>query len=204
MQVAAGPGFVVEMVNLAARVWRTAPGVPSQEAQTIALGTFFRAGATDRLTDPRVLYDAPSGRWFASISNLDTSSVMLAVSRGADPTGVWSTYSFGASGCADQPRLGLSDSAVVIAADIFSSCDSNFAPLLGGELWVLNKQQLLDGAPSIASQVYGPDRSLDGLAPVQSLSPTGTEYAVSVENPSSRVVHLYTIDGVPPGAVQFQ
>src|SRR5438270_2282253 len=81
--VAAGPGFLVQMVNLAARMWQTAPGAQATQVQTVALGDFFRAGH-DRLTDPRVLYDAPSGRWFASISDIDTSGVLLAVSRGSD------------------------------------------------------------------------------------------------------------------------
>src|SRR5258708_2158762 len=75
--------------------------------------------AQDRLPAPRVLYEARSGRWFASISDIDTNSVLLAVSRTSDPTGSWSTYSFGASGCADQPRLGIADGIVVLAADVF-------------------------------------------------------------------------------------
>jgi hypothetical protein len=204
VQVAAGPGFVVQMVNLAARFWRTTPGAPSQEAQTIPLGTFFGAGQSDRLTDPRVLFDSPSGRWFASISNIDASSVMLAVSRTTDPTGAWSTYSFTAPGCADQPRLGVSDALAVLAADIFATCDSNFSPLLGVELWAVNKQQLLDGVVGAASWTTGPTRSYASLAPGQSLSSAATEYVVSVDNPESRVVHLLAVDGVPPGAIQLR
>ncbi len=203
VQVAAGPGFVIEMVNLAARIWRTSPGAPSQPAQTIDLGSFFQTGA-DRLTDPRVLFDAPSGRWFASISDIDSSTVALAVSHSADPTAGWSTYSFAASGCADQPRLGVANGIVVLAADVFASCDEGFAPLLGAELWVVNKAQLLAGAADVASSTYGPDHAYDSLAPAQSLSATDTEYVVSVDSRSSRVVHLLTVDGIPPAAVQVQ
>jgi hypothetical protein len=203
VQIAAGPGFIVQMVNLAARVWRTSPGVPAQEAMTLGLGDLFGAGS-DRLTDPRVLFDAPSGRWFASVSDLDTNSVLLAVSKGIDPTASWSTYTFAAPGCADQPRLGIADGIVVLAADVFSSCDEGFAPRLGSELWIVNKAQVLAGAADPASSTFGPEQSVESLAPVQSLSATGTEYAVSVEIPSSRVVHLLTIDGVPPAAVHVQ
>jgi hypothetical protein len=191
------------MVNLAARIWRTAPGPLAQEAQTVLLGDLFRAGA-DRLTDPRVLYDAPSGRWFASISDVDASTVLLAVSRGGDPTAPWSTYSFAAAGCADQPRLGIADGIVVLAADVFSSCDEGFSPVIGAQLWVVNKGQLVAGAASVASSTYGPDRAFESLAPVQSLSSTSTEYVVSVDVPSSRVVHLLTVDGIPPAAVRVQ
>ncbi|HYA09071.1 MAG TPA: hypothetical protein VEG24_05735, partial [Gaiellaceae bacterium] len=74
---AGGPGFVVEMVNLAERVWRSDGGT-LRLVQTIPLSVLYGTGG-DGLTDPRILWDAPSGRWLASISNEDQSSVMLAV-----------------------------------------------------------------------------------------------------------------------------
>lgn len=183
------------------RVWRTA-GEP-QEAQTTTLDQLFHTG-NDRLTDPRVLYDAPSDRWYMSISDVDSSKVLLAVSRSADPTGAWAVYPFAAGGCADQPHVGVSDTVVVVAADIFGNCDEASSPVLGSELWTINKQQLVAGATSIASTTFGPDHMLATMVPVQSLSPTETEYVVSVDNPSSRVVHLFAVDGTPPGAVHVQ
>jgi hypothetical protein len=200
--LAAGPGFVLELVNLAARTWRTGSGAP-EELTTQPLGDFFHAGG-DRLTDPRILYDAPSGRWFASISDVDKDSVLLAVSRASDPTAGWSLYSYSSSGCADQPRLGVADGVVVLAADVFRSCDAGPAVAIGSELWIVNKQQLVAGAASPAFTTSGPDRSYESLAPVQSLSSTSTEYVVAVDNPASRVAHLLTVDGVPPAAVHVQ
>src|SRR4029077_6160355 len=114
VQVAAGPGFVVEMVNLAERTWRTGGG-SAQTLQTRALSAFFSSGA-DQLTDPRIAYDALSGRWFASISDLDTSSVVLAVSTGSDPTGSWTISSYKAPGGADQTRLRLHERTVGLGA----------------------------------------------------------------------------------------
>lgn len=203
VQVAAGPGFVVEMVNAAERIWRTSTTAPPQLALTQPLSSLYHSGS-DSVTDPRLEYDAPAGRWFASISDVDASSVMLAVSRTSDPTGAWSTYSFRASGCADQPRLGMADGIVVIGADVFANCNSQSAPLIGAELWIVNKQQVLAGAPAPSFTTYGPDSSFSTLAPVQSLSSTATEYVVSVDNPSSSVVHLLTVDGIPPAAVNVQ
>jgi hypothetical protein len=155
--LAAGPGFLMELVNLAARTWRTDTGAP-QQLTTQTLAAFFGAG-NDRLTDPRILYDAPSGRWFASISDVDTDGVLLAVSRASDPSSGWSLHSYSASGCADQPRLGVADGVVVLAADIFKSCDEGSSPALGNELWIVNKEQLVAGAASPAFTTYGPDRS---------------------------------------------
>jgi hypothetical protein len=207
VSLAVGPGFVIELVNLAARTWRTdVPGSGAagpQEVSTQLLGDFFSAG-DDRITDPRVIYDASSGRWFASISDVDRSSVLVAVSRASDPTAGWSLTSYAVGGCADQPRLGVADGVVVIAADVFRSCDEGFSPALGAELWIVNKQQLVAGAASPAFTTYGPDRSYESLAPAQSMSSTSTEYVVGVDNPVSRVAHLLSVDGIPPAAVRVQ
>jgi hypothetical protein len=201
VQVAAGPGFVVEMVNLAARTWRTGSG-PAQTLQTQPLSEFFGSGS-DRLTDPRIAYDALSGRWLASISDLDTNSIRLAVSTSADPTASWTISSFLAPGCADQPRLGFADGVVVLAADIFEECSENGGASLGSEVWVVNKQQLLGGSTKPDFTTEGPDADFKSFAPVQSLSSTPTEYVVSVNEPSSRVVHLFAVDGIPPAPVSF-
>ena len=200
--MAAGPGFVVEMVNLEGRIWRTG-GVRPQQVSTFTLASFFGAG-TDTLTDPRILFDAASGRWFASLSDEDTNSVFVAVSTSADPTAAWTVTSFAAGGCADQPRLGVDDGVVVLGADIFRSCDERFSPMLGSELWVINKAELLSGAAIIDRTDYGPDKSYASFAPVQSLSSTSTEYVVSVDNPRSSVVHLLAVTGVPPAPVQIK
>ncbi len=202
VQVAAGAGYVVEMVNLAARTWRTGAG-PAQAVQTEPLAMLFGSAADD-LTDPRIAYDAGSGRWFATISDLTTKSVRLAVSSGADPTGPWTVSSYAAPGCADQPRLGFTDGTIVLAADIFRDCTEEALQPIGSELWVANKQELLDGAttPDFTKIALGGD--LSSVAPVQSLSSTSTEYAVSVDAPSSRVVHLFAIDGIPPAGVSVR
>jgi hypothetical protein len=202
VQVAAGPGYLVEMVNLAARTWRTGAGKALQ-ASTQELGAFFGSGS-DRLTDPRIIYDALSGRWFASISDVDARSILVAVSTTSDPTAGWSITSYAASGCADQPRLGLADGTVVLAADMFVSCVEGGSRPIGAALWVINKQELLDGSKQPDYTTYGPDPNFSSFAPVQSLSPTATEYVVSVNAPTSRVVHLFAVDGIPPAAVDFK
>ena len=199
--MAAGPGFVVEMVNLAGRIWSTSGGAP-QEVSTFTLNSFFNVGG-DTTTDPRIIFDAGSSRWFASLSDEDADTVLVAVSSGPDPTASWSVHSFAAPGCADQPRLGVADGVVVLGADVFRTCDSR-SPLLGSELWVVNKQQLLSGASTVVSSTYGPRSDYSSFAPVQSLSPTSTEYVVSVDEPRSSVVHLLSVTGIPPGPVQIQ
>jgi hypothetical protein len=199
VQVAAGPGFVVELVNLAERVWQTGSGT-AQLVQTRDLAVLFGSGH-DQLTDPRVLFDVPSGRFFASVSDVETGSILLAVSAGSDPTGTWTVSSLAAPGCPDQPRLGIADDVVVLAADIYTDCERLGAPTLGGEIWTLNKAQLVAGSTSPAVDTFGPMSIYASLAPVQSLSSTSTEYVVAVDDRVSHVVHLLTVDGVPPAAV---
>ncbi|HEY2372552.1 MAG TPA: hypothetical protein VGH82_08375 [Gaiellaceae bacterium] len=199
VQVAAGPGYVVEMVNLAVRFWRTGNG-PAEQLTTMRLESFFGTDA-DRLTDPRVVYDTQTGRWWASISDLDAKSVHVAVSDTSDPTGHWTISSYEARGCADQPRLGLADGLVVLGADIFQNCEGEGSPASGSELWIINKAQLLAGSATPAMTTYGPDAGLASLTPVQSLSPTATEYVVSVNEPTSRVAHVLAVAGIPPASV---
>jgi hypothetical protein len=201
VQVAAGPGFVVELVNLAARVWRT--GGAATQLQTQSLSSLFASG-DDRLTDPRILYDAPSGRWLASIADVDRSSILLAVSTGADPTGPWTITKYAAGGCPDQPRIGLADGMVVLAADVFTSCDVSGSESGGSELWTVNKQQLLAGSTSPDVSTFGPDTDYSSLSPAQSLSSTPTVYVVAVNVPSSRLVHLLAVDGIPPADVSVR
>src|SRR2546429_567271 len=97
------------------------------------------------------------------------------------------------AGLDDRSSGGFEPPDVVVAADVFSSCEADSAPRLGGELWIVNKAQLVAGAVNVDSTTYGPDRSLESLAPVQSLSATATEYVVSADIPSSRFVHLLAV-----------
>lgn len=200
VQVAAGGGSVVELVNLAMRVWRTGAGA-AQLVQTERLSTLFASGS-DRLTDPRIVFDA--GRFFASISDVSASTIRLAVSTTADPAGSWSVSSIAAAGCADQPRLGTADHLVVLAADIFRNCDSEGSRPLGSQLWVLNKDELLAGATSPSFAEFGPDATYSTLAPAQSLTQTAGDYVVSVDTPFSRVVHVLQVTGIPPGPVALR
>ncbi|HET7572770.1 MAG TPA: hypothetical protein VFJ77_08920 [Gaiellaceae bacterium] len=200
VQVAVGPGHVVELVNVAMKVWSTASSPPA-EVDGAALPALFHASGDD-LTDPRILFDVPSQRWYASIADVDTGSVLLAVSRGSDPTGDWDVHSYSAAGaCPDQPRLGISDAVVVLAADVFTRCEGRGSRALGSQLWVVNKAQLVAGAASPASRSLGPSLRYASVQPVHSLSAAPTQYAVSLDGPGAPSVHLLRVDGVPPAAV---
>lgn len=197
VQVAVGPNQVVEMVNLLGRI-STKQGVA---VRTFPLDTFFGVPSTDFISDPKVHFDAASGRWFASITDVTTGSVLLEVSATDDPTGMWHASSVSTiTGCADQPLLGFSDLVVIISANDFSSCTSGNPSYLGVQYWVLNKTDLLSGvAPRTMS--FGPDPTLFSVHPVQSLRPTDTQFMVSTGSGPTSTLTLFSVTGVPPGLV---
>jgi hypothetical protein len=157
--VGVGAGFVVQMVNSAVRVWTT-DGVARA---TYPLASFVDA-ASDDVSDPRIVFDPTSGRWFASAVDVARASVQIAVSAGSDPTGPWTVYSHANGSCPDQPSLGISPSSVVVGYGAYSApCRSDPAPsYLGGASFVYDKQQLLDGAAAQAVD-WGPRPDLSPL-----------------------------------------
>ncbi len=196
VQVAVGPNHVMEMVNTLAETW-TKAGSP---VTTLDLHGFFGVSTGDTITDPKLLYDAPSQRWFASIADITSGVVILAASATNDPTGPWRAFSLPAStSCPDNPFLGISADKVTIAANDFSTCPSA-GTFAGAQYWIVNKADLLTGANPRYSRL-GPDKTTLGVSPVQSLSPTTTQYMVSVSTAPSNTLKLLTLTGTPPGSV---
>src|SRR5207244_1774780 len=107
-QVAAGPNHIVEMANTMVEIF-SKQGV-SLKNSTFA--TFFNVSSSVTLSDPRVIYDKSSERWFATIQ-----IARLAVSNSSDPTGPWKVYDF-ISCSGDNPSLGVNDDKVVISSNV--------------------------------------------------------------------------------------
>jgi hypothetical protein len=205
VQVAAGPGAVVELVNVAGAVWSKG----GERLATLDLHTLFGAPGGDRLTDPRVLYDAVSGRWFASILDLTANSTRLAVSTGGDPTQGWRTWEVPAAltggTCPDEPMLGTSDLALVLALTVYASatCPARSLPLpVGDKVWVIAKRDLLAGG-GLHWRVFGPDLRYFAATPAQALGATDTAYLAAVDPLTSAVVHVFTIAGAPSSATRI-
>jgi hypothetical protein len=181
------------VVNLAGEVF-TKQGV---SVSTFAFPTFFKvSGINDRLSDPRIIYDSISGRWFASLGDGTTDDVRAAVSTTNDPTGGWNIYRFGVSNCPDQPGIGVNNDKFAISTNLFSSsCDGAFK---GVQYYIVDKADLVNGitAPRVVQTV--PDTSIFSVYPVQSLSSSSTLYMVSVRDDQSNSITLYSITGTIP------
>jgi hypothetical protein len=189
--LAVGPGHIMEMVNSQARIMNKAGGV----IQTVALETFFGVDPGFDSSDPQVIYDAPSGRWFASYfqSKTGASSVILAVSTSSDPSTGFCLYRLGNPTSEtfehDQPWLGVSDDKVGISYNAFTG--NSF---LGAGYYVVNKSQLLTCTPSISVARIPPDPNLFSLRATPSLSSTSTLYLIENDN---TFLTMIAVDGVP-------
>ena len=200
VQVAVGPSHIVQMVNLAGRIFDKSGNTVSN----ISLVSFFNTGS-DFISDPKIMYDAPSGRWFASIADISTSSVKLAVSSTSDPRSTWYlfNFNFGNNYCPDQPILGLNDDKVVISVNEFSNkCGINGGSVVyvGAQYVVINKQNLLTppAPPGPSTYFSTPVSSLFSLHPAQAFGTSGKSlYMASVGSGSTSNLVVLKITGNP-------
>jgi hypothetical protein len=204
-QVAAGPNHVFEAVNLEGQIFSKAGGA----VKSFSLYSFFNISTSDSITDPRVLYDAPSGHWFMITSTFGPSSAYgwnLAVSAGTDPTdptGTWYVYHYPTVGSfPDFPKIGLNSDKVVITGDAFSG-----NTFLGTEFVVFNKSEVMTGSDTDVTY-YPPGQGDFAIEPAQHLASIGTAtnhpdtlFMASVANPSASTVRIWSVTGVP-GSIQ--
>ncbi|HSU53832.1 MAG TPA: hypothetical protein VLT36_07245, partial [Candidatus Dormibacteraeota bacterium] len=112
------------------------------------------------VTDPRVVFDTASQRWFASevdfdpTGNINTNRFLLAVSSTADPTGTWRAVAIpgdpGGNDFADFPTLGVDGVGVSLSGDMF---DANSNPV-GPTLVFVPKASLLANPPTSAGMTW--------------------------------------------------
>jgi hypothetical protein len=138
-QLAVGPTVVGEMVNLGAGFWTKDGNL----LRIVPLSGFFKTGS-DAITDPRIIFDNDTGKWFAYIQDETDDSIHVAVSNGSNPvTGHFVAYSFPFSGCPDQPSVGLSKDKMIISANVFQDhCPKN-PQFRGAQFTVVDKADLL-------------------------------------------------------------
>lgn len=196
VQVAVGPNHVFEMVNVKGEIWNKNTGT---SIQNVTLGSFFGfSSTTNGLSDPKILYDNQSSRWFTSIENFTNNTIAIAVSQTNDPTGSWYKFHDSSySDCPDQPKIGVSDDKLVVSVNDFSCSTGAF---LNAEVHVFNKTKLITGAESM--QNLSLPVTDFGITPVQSQSSTSPLYMVSDGGVSStNQIRLYNLTGQVPNVV---
>ncbi len=171
-QMAASADRLVEMVNSTMTVWTKAGSLLGAQD----LNVFFGVLAGYSFGDPKVLYDPPSGRWFASgfSSNISNASeVYVAVSASSDPMAKWIIYSMAfSSDLNDQPKIGIKSDKLVLSWNEYSSTKA----FVGQRTQVLQKTDLLAGG-NLNFVAYVADNTRFNLVPVAG-SPSATAYLV--------------------------
>src|SRR5207244_11215225 len=145
-----------EIVNFVGRL----PDKLGGNISSFSLRSFFGVDASfSGESDPRVLYDVASGRWFATYLQFSipraSSSIILAVSTTGDPRGTFCRYRLGNPTSEiflqDFPMVGTSDDKIVVTYNGFAFLATSIGGLIGGGAYVLKKADLLAGGS--ASQV---------------------------------------------------
>lgn len=170
--------------------------------------------ASDNVSDPRIIYDPVSQRWFASEITVENigNSILIGRSETNDPNGTWKAASFVPNGSrfADYDTLGLDANAIYIGTDDF--------PSSGGPVSVtvvsIPKADLLLSTPDISRRKVVA-RTLSGAnygwtpQPVTNFSPTATHGSVLGVNldGSASPSHIYrttiTWNAADPGNPTF-
>lgn len=209
-QLAVGPGALVELVNVVGRIYDR----NGATLDTFALSDFFNVASGHTEFDPRIAYDAQSGRWFASLasyrdnpSGADEGRLYVAVSDSDDPGGTWNVYALSYDNVfPDQPAFGLTDDKFTLSSNVFdidappgvvtAGCGASDG-YCGDEIVVIQKSDLVAGVAAGALQMHAfpYDDSAFTIRPAVSLGSTNDQYLSTFD--TSHIMRVLRITGTP-------
>jgi hypothetical protein len=229
IQLAVSSKYVMETVNSEAAIYTKTGNLIKRFGLEFLFNLPSRESSDSHsITDPVLLFDSATNdtqsnshnngnnsnndnrRWFASISDVTTHSIRIAVSKTSDPTGVWRTYNFPfeslPNNCSDQPFIAVSDDKLAIGVNTWSNnCDwSNnnddiiSSPKFRGVQFVIaDKNDLLaeQQLAHIKSMQSVPDTKYFSLRPALNLSPTTAIFLVTTDDFNHDKIQILTIDG---------
>jgi hypothetical protein len=195
VQIAVGEGvretgyqYAVEMINTAVQIFGYPFGCTTVSCQPPfatfppgTLRTFFNLSATntDRIFDPRIIYDVNSHRFFAALTDATTNSVRVAVSASANPLGNWKVINVPFGNCPDQPTIGAARSVFAISVNLFSNnCTPGSSAFMGAQFILINKDDLVAGSSTPRLSLVANPASLTPADPPT--KPTSNAFAVRV------------------------
>ena len=185
---AVGPNHIVELNNPEYRVFDKDTGSQVKFATSKEFWEDAGVVSVQSPFDPRILYDPFSERWFATgISRSDPPTVLVGVSKDADPTLGWTGFEIGSFPVADFPTLGFNSDAV------FISFLEDFIFPFNNPVIVLPKEDLING--NILSKTIFEEVRPDILfQPIVDLDNTGQPYPLYRED-SGRFITRIVVDG---------
>jgi hypothetical protein len=212
----AGGSFILEAVNAMGAAYDTSGNLLVNLATTACTTD----SSIDSVSDPRVEFDALSGRWFISSTTFAPSgdaSWNLLFSSTSDPTtAAWYCLIISTSGVKnpdgstgnfpDFPKLGINYDKVVLTGDAFSEVTrrhgSTSYKFQGTEFVVINKNDLTILAAYPRAAFYPPNQGDFAIEPAQELTQSSVNdalYMAAVNSDVSSTANLdvWEITGVP-------
>ena len=124
--LASGDNHVIEMVNLAFRIYNKT-GNTLVPGAVLGLNGLFRTNANS-ISDPNIVFDNSTKRFFASLMDITNQSIKVAVSAPNDPNpSTWNVFNFRIGRCPDQPFITVSSNKVAVSFNTFTSpCVASF------------------------------------------------------------------------------
>jgi hypothetical protein len=180
--VAVGPEHIVQAVNLDFRMTDRQGG----HATETSMFDFFQLNLGAYDSDPHVIYDSLHGRWLATevswdcipggpdgSSTFGTGYIDFAISRTADPTGVWDLGQIWFDDLLpDYPAPGTSTDKIGIGVNLFAmthaassiggaDCVDGSSPYAGTDSVYMDWNDLTNGGGFTLSELYLPPSDLD-------------------------------------------
>jgi len=178
-QIAAGPNHLVEFVNVSGRITDKS-GVAT--VPDFTLKSFFGVPAVNFVSDPKILYDDMSDRFFASFLSINPGGdgfLHVAVSQSDNPTGTWNLYVVGpfAGQIPDYPAIGVSDDKLTISYNLFASSSFSYD---GEQTLVMQKSDLVTGVAA-DTFFFAVNASRFTVRPARQLTPGADQYLTTFD-----------------------
>ena len=212
---APGPAGVLATVNLRISYFSKAGAIIW--GPTALGGTFFPAntGVGNQNSDPKVIFDQDSRRFFVIMQENQASTFWLnvAVSRTADPrtsgAADWIVYRLNATENAasnsaggvnyggDYPGLAVDSRALYVTYRMYGFTASGQLSGLGADyintaLLILNKNQLLNGPGTVVS-LYQNVFGLQPVTPIPQSGTAGNNVMFMVNNSAANSITIYSV-----------
>ena len=199
--LAAGDDHVIEMVNLAWRIYNKT-GSSLTPGVDLGLSGLFKTPAANRISDPNIVFDNASKRFFASLMDITNASIKVAVSAPNDPNpSTWNVFNFRIGNCPDQPFIAVSSDKMAISFNTFTS--GCVQPFIGAQTLLINKDDMINARPP-AFHLTKADPNSFREFPVRNSATDEKIFLASIPSTGSGAVNLTTFTGVitttPPPA----
>jgi hypothetical protein len=181
-QIAVGPTHILEMVNNVGRVFTKSGSLVS----TFSLDSFFGVpSVADIRSDPRLIYDSTSSRYFAAYidrNQLDgQGDLFLAISQTNDPSGAWNKYSTSFPlFVPDYPGIGVTDDKFTISYNLYGVYTGTF---LGEQTLVVQKSDVIAGisGAQVGVAFSSTDPTRFTVRPAQALTSVSDQYLTTFD-----------------------